>query len=1029
MTPDLGSERRLLALIDRALELPAPERELFLRQECGSDAGLFEAAQALLAACREVEESDAGHPPELMGAINQALADRYHLLRPIGRGGNAVVYLARETHHQREVAIKVIYPGVPDAGRRRRFLREISIVAGLRHPFIVPLLDSGEAAEQLYYVMPYMAGESLRERLDREGPLPEADAIAIAHDVGEALDQAHTAGIVHRDITPQNILLSGGHALVADFGVALALESDANDRVTSEGTVVGTPGYMSPEQASGSSEVDGRSDVYALGCVLYEMLTGEIPYPGDTPRAIIAKHLQAPVPDVSVLRPQSSPGIPSALKRAMAKVPADRFQSAGKLVASLTRASGRTGQLPARKPDRLLLVSTIGIVLAGMIGGAFLLTRSPGAPVIPVLAVGTINQVPARDSGELSPLSDLLATSIARLPALQVLSNARLIEVEQSLVRGGSRPSASEVARRAQATQLLDGTVYRRGADSLVLELHQTDLKTGRLLHGYRVEAADVFALVDRATAEIARAADVARPAQGIADVTTGSLIALRLYQEGLQTYYASDYAAARRFFAAAVAEDSTFAMAMWYLGRADQAMLDPVGRLHFLAALRLASGASERERLLITADVMRADLRSTAVAIAETLASRYPSDPEGLLMLGLSQASSSNSNAVATIRRAMALDSAVPAGRGRACRPCDSYRALTYAYAWEDSLPAAFATAWDFVRLLPNETTAWTMLSEVANLLGDTLTIDSAQRTFERLTGRTPGVGIDGRLTGKIVRGDYLSADTALLALGAVSNELRSDLRWYLTISLRNQGRLDAAIALSREGTLPAGGADRTWRMPVDSILLSIALFERGDPGFCRRLYRGLATKENPELRDWPGTAARERTWALTRLAMCRAAYGDTTGFARLADSLKTIGANSLYGRDQRVHHYVRGLLWKARGKPEQAVAEFQAAISSPNFGFTRINYELGGLLLQLGRPGDAVAILQPALRGALDASNLYITRTELHELLAKAWEAAGNADSARAHWRAVERSWRGADPQFRARYEVARAKASGSK
>jgi tetratricopeptide (TPR) repeat protein len=667
------------------------------------------------------------------------------------------------------------------------------------------------------------------------------------------------------------------------------------------------------------------------------------------------------------------------------------------------------------------------LVLAGVIGTAIRL-RSPAAPEVPVLAVGAIDRTAARDSGGLSPLADLLATSLSRLPSMQVLSSARLIEVEQSLARSGTPPSAAEVARRAQATDLLEGAVYRRGADSLVLELRRIDLKSGRVLRGYRVSAVDIFTLVDRATEEIARAADVARPAQGIADVTTGSLIALRLYQEGLQSYYASDYTAARRFFAAAVAEDSTFAMAMWYLGRTDQAMLDPVGRIHFLAALHLASGASERERLLITADVLRADLRSTAVAVAETLVNRYPSDPEGILMLGLSQASSSNANAVTTIRRAMALDSAVPAGRGRACRPCEVYRALTYAYAWEDSLSAAFASAWDFVRLLPNETTAWTMLSEVANLVGDTLTIDSAQRAFERLTGRTPGVGIDGRLTGKIVRGDYLGADTALLSLGAVSNEMRSDLRWYLSISLRNQGRLDAAIALSRDGTLPAGGMDRAWRMPVDSILLSIALFERGDPRFCRRLYRGIATTENPDLRDWPGTAARERTWALTRLAMCRAADGDTIGFERLADSLETIGATALYGRDQRIHHYVRALLWKARGKPEQAAAEFRAAISSPNFGFTRINYELGGLLLQLGRPGDAVAIVQPALRGALDASNLYITRTELHELLAKAWEAAGNADSARAHWRAVERAWRGADPQFHARYEVAKAKAGVS-
>ena len=295
----------------------------------------------------EEEEEDSEEPLKRVSAL---LEGQYKFGREIGRGGNAIVYLARDLQHSRDVAIKVIRQGVADPDRRHRFLREVEISAQLRHPFVIPLIDSGEAQGTLFYVMPYVEGESLRDLLDREGALSLKSTLAVARDVAEALDFAHSQGIVHRDIKPENILLSGSHALVADFGIAMALEaSGGTDRLTEKGVAVGTPAYMSPEQAGASERIDGRSDIYSLGCVVYEMLAGEVPYLGGTPRAILAKHLQAPVPDLTILRPGLSPAAQATMRRALAKVPVERFSNATEFVDALAADATRRRAIAARR--------------------------------------------------------------------------------------------------------------------------------------------------------------------------------------------------------------------------------------------------------------------------------------------------------------------------------------------------------------------------------------------------------------------------------------------------------------------------------------------------------------------------------------------------------------------------------------------------------------------------------------------------------------------------------------------------------
>ena len=304
--------------------------------------------------------------PSVPAGLAAALRDRYRLERELGQGGMATVYLAEDLKHHRKVAVKVLRPELAATLGPERFVREIETTAQLTHPHILPLLDSGQVggpheltadggrltAEFLYYVMPYVEGESLRDRIDRERQLPLEDALQIAREVADALSYAHTRGVVHRDIKPENILLESGHAVVADFGIARAVSAAGGARLTETGLAVGTPAYMSPEQAAGSGSIDGRSDVYSLGCVLYEMLSGETPYTGPTPQAVLAKKLSEPLPRISVVREAVSPGMEAALAKALARTPADRWATAAEFGAALAHPELVVAAVTGTRPMR-----------------------------------------------------------------------------------------------------------------------------------------------------------------------------------------------------------------------------------------------------------------------------------------------------------------------------------------------------------------------------------------------------------------------------------------------------------------------------------------------------------------------------------------------------------------------------------------------------------------------------------------------------------------------------------------------------
>ena len=301
--------------------------------------------------------------------LKAALADRYRFERELGSGGMATVYLAEDLKLERKVAIKVLKPELAAVLGGERFLREVKITARLEHPHILGLHDSGEAGSFLYYVMPYVEGESLRDRLNREKQLPIEDAVQIAREVADALSYAHSHDVIHRDIKPENILLESGHAVVADFGIARAISAAGGDRLTETGLAIGTPSYMSPEQAAGEKVLDGRSDLYALGCVFFEMLAGQPPFTGPTIESVVRQHLTVEAPAITNLRPAVPDEVVAALTKVLAKNPADRFTTAMQMVEALeTPVGSEAGPRGGRRTAvGVLAGATIALVASAVV--------------------------------------------------------------------------------------------------------------------------------------------------------------------------------------------------------------------------------------------------------------------------------------------------------------------------------------------------------------------------------------------------------------------------------------------------------------------------------------------------------------------------------------------------------------------------------------------------------------------------------------------------------------------------------------
>ena len=451
-------------------------------------------------------------------ALNQLrgeLAGRYEVEQELGHGGMAVVYLAKDLRHDRRVAIKVLRQDVGGASAER-FLREIRTVAQLHHPHILQLLDSGTAGDHLFYVMPYVEGETIRQRLEREGPLPIDEAVRIAREVAEALAFAHARGIVHRDIKPENVFLSAGHALVADFGIARAAESAAGPTttLTDAGLAVGTPAYMSPEQATAEPRLDGRSDQYALGCVLYEMLAGAPPFTGPTSQAIMARHTADPVPPLRTVR-DVPVALESAINKALAKMPADRWPSTTAFAESLQLDAARASSTtipPALAPsrERRWLVLGGGAAVIALL--VLVATRIPsiaarGSDVDPN-ALRSLALRPFSSSGD--SLSALYAEGMADglLPGLTKVSGLRVHATSQVARVATSSDDDVTVGRRMDVDAILSGEVRMRGGILRVIP-RLTRVSDGTTLwtHSFNAEeASDVFMIQDSVAVRIVAA-------------------------------------------------------------------------------------------------------------------------------------------------------------------------------------------------------------------------------------------------------------------------------------------------------------------------------------------------------------------------------------------------------------------------------------------------------------------------------------------------------------------------------------------
>jgi serine/threonine-protein kinase len=381
-----GRWDRIKEILAAALSAEPEEREAIVSAHSGGDAELEAEVRSLLAAETDGNELESlrrslwGPDSEIPSRIADALEGRYEIVRELGAGGMATVYLARDVRHQRKVALKVLDPLVARAIGRERFLAEIRTTAGLQHPHILPLFDSGEANGLLFYVTPFIDGPSLRDRLTQESRLPVDEAVRIATEVADALAFAHREGIVHRDIKPANILLQDGHALVADFGIARVADPDTRTHFTDAGKAIGTPRYMSPEQARAERTVDQRTDVYALGCVLFEMLTGRPPFDGPTHSAILAQVLTGPPPSLTRLRPDAA-DLEPVVNRALQQRAADRFPTAEGMagaIASARTIGGKAGV--SRKLARRPLVALGGVVTLAAVAILLVMSREGAAP-------------------------------------------------------------------------------------------------------------------------------------------------------------------------------------------------------------------------------------------------------------------------------------------------------------------------------------------------------------------------------------------------------------------------------------------------------------------------------------------------------------------------------------------------------------------------------------------------------------------------------------------------------------------------
>jgi tetratricopeptide (TPR) repeat protein len=515
-----------------------------------------------------------------LAAFKAELSDRYRFERELGSGGMATVLLAEDLKHHRPVAVKLLKSELAAAVGSARFHREIAIAASLTHPNLLPLYDSGEAAGILYYVMPYVEGETLRERLKREKQLSVEDAVRIACDVVDGLQYAHLHDIIHRDVKPENILLQGNRAVVADFGIARAVSMAAKDTLTSSGIVIGTPQYMSPEQGLGEHDISYRSDIYSVGCVLYEMLAGEPPFTGPTAQAILTRHAVSDIPSIRQIRPDVSEELENIVRRALGKVPASRFASADELARSLRSYGTRKSRFRLKGRSRVAVFSGVALVT---IVGVLVLAKS--------IFAGPLRQNdwilvadfdgPPNDPQLAIAFRDLVTADLRESRFVRVFERRQLNDI----MRHAGIPETTfvtlelgrQLAQRSSVRAVLLGSIRPLGKGYSTL-LHVVSAEDGtplasavRATRAPRGQSELVSAAeggVEELRAELGERRSAIAANRPLRDVTTASFDAFRFYTAGLdRSLIQGDVPGSNRLLGRAIALDSGFASAWITLG------------------------------------------------------------------------------------------------------------------------------------------------------------------------------------------------------------------------------------------------------------------------------------------------------------------------------------------------------------------------------------------------------------------------------------------------------------------------------
>ena len=575
--------------------------------------------------------------------LQRALAGAYTLDGEIGRGGMGVVYRARDDRHDRTVAIKVLRSEIASGIGAARFAREVRIEARLQHPNVVPVHEWGERDGLVYCVMPFIDGESLRSRLRRERQLPVSDAIRIAREVASALAYAHAQGVVHRDVKPENVLLSSGHAMLTDFGVARLAGVGISENLTDPGLAVGTVSYMSPEQASGDSAVDARSDIYSLACVLYEMLSGDPPFGGSTPQAIIARHLHDLPPPVSVVRPSVPPNVIAALERALQKVPADRFQTAGAFADALEvtgttplpqRGAGEEASQPRAPAQSARRWIAVAVLVAAAAIAPFVWPR--GAPELDDRKIVVFPLVHASDSG-LSPgdgwgVSIAIGASLEHADPLRVIDGwSRLSAETRNDMRLLSAATANRLTRERGARYFVDGALTRRG-DSAAVVLRLYDALGDSLIAQESAAGAANVPMptlgLRAVTKLLPRLLDPTRRID-VVDLTSRAPSAVALWIQGERAYRLSRFGTALDLFRRAVREDSALAIAA-VRGAQAASWESRLEEAEVLVGLALSRPQMLSRRQAEFATGLRFYLEGNADSALSTLARVVADDPDG---------------------------------------------------------------------------------------------------------------------------------------------------------------------------------------------------------------------------------------------------------------------------------------------------------------------------------------------------------------------------------------------------------------